>query len=63
MDEHIETRDSILIDRNENYWVVHQELRAEEGLPIEVTKLKKVLHIRVVGIGVLFAIIVFSMNR
>ena len=58
MDEHIETRDSIFTDR-ENYWIVHQELRAEEGLQMEVTKLKKVLHMRVVGIGVLVAIIVF----
>jgi len=59
MDEHIETRDSILTDRNENYWVVHYELRVEEGLLMEVTKLKKVLHMRVIGIGVLVAIIVF----
>ena len=27
MDEHIETRDSILTDGNDNYWVVNQEPR------------------------------------
>ena len=41
VDEYIETRDSILIDRNDRYWAAQEEVRVEEGLLMEVIKVKK----------------------
>jgi len=37
--EHIDTRDSVLIDQNGRYWPKHEETNIEHGLGMEVAKL------------------------
>jgi len=58
VEEQIETRDWILGDRNERYWVQQEELRVEDGLRVELMKLKKLLGIFVSVVVVLVAVIV-----
>jgi len=58
VEEQIKTRDWILGDRNERYWVQQEELRVEDGLRVELMKLKKLLGIGVSVVVVLVAVIV-----
>jgi len=58
VEEHIETPDAILMDRNDRYWAAKNEVTVQDGLVLEVTKLKNMVHICVAVIWVLVAIIV-----
>jgi len=60
VDEHIEIRDWILGDRNKHYWVQQDDIRGEDGLWLEVMKVKNVLAICVSVVVVLVLIIVVS---
>ena len=60
VEEQIETRDWILGDRNERYWVKQDDMRVEDGLRVEVMKLKKMLGICVSVVVLLVAVIVMS---
>lgn len=56
VEEHLETRDCILGDWNECCQVHHEEMKVEDGLRLETTKLKTMLYITLVVIIVLVAI-------
>jgi len=60
VEEQIETADWILGDRNEHYWVQQDNMRVEDGLRVEVMKLKKMLGICVSVVVLLVAVIVMS---
>jgi len=60
VEEQIETRDWILGDRNERYWVQQDEMKVEDGVRVEVVKLKNMLRISVSVVVLLLAIIVVS---
>ena len=58
VEEQIEMRDWILRDRNERYWDQQDDMRVEDGLRVELMKLKKLLGIGVSVVVVLVAVIV-----
>ena len=60
VEEQIETRDWILGDRNERYWVQQDEMRVEDGLRVEVKKLKNMLAISLSVVFVLLAVVVVA---
>ena len=56
----IETRDWIIGDRNEHYWVQQDDMSVEDGLWVEVMKLKNMLAICVSVVFVPVAVLVVS---
>jgi len=60
VEEQIETRDWILRDRNERYWDQQDDMRVEDGLRVEVLKLKNMLGICVSVVVLLVVVIVMS---
>jgi len=60
VEEQIEIRDWILGDRNERYWVQQDEMRVEDGLRVEVKKLKNMLAISLSVVFVLLAVVVVA---
>jgi len=58
--EQIETKDWILGDRNERYWVQPDDMRVKDGLRVQVLKLKNMLSICASIVVVLLVIIVMS---
>jgi len=60
VEEQIETRDWILRDRNERYWDQQDDMRVEDGLRVEVLKLKNMLGICVSFVVLLVVVIVMS---
>jgi len=60
VEEQIETRDWILGDRNERYWAQEDEMRVEDGLRVEVNKLKNMLALCLSVVFVLLAVAVVA---
>jgi len=58
VEEQIKMRDWVLGDRNEHYWVQRDDMRVEDGLRVEVLKLKNMLGTCVSVVVLLVAVIV-----
>ena len=54
--EHIDARDWILGDRNDQFWGEHKEMNIEDGLRMEFAKLQNMLKISIIIIMVIVAI-------
>jgi len=63
LEEQMEQRDSLLIDCRHRYWAEEEEATADEGLKLEVTKLKDMFHVCLAVIVVLVGIIVLAWMR
>ena len=63
VEEQIEQRDALLIDRNHRFWATEEESAVDPVLIVEVTKLRNMFHVCLAMIGVLVGIIVLAWMR
>ena len=63
LEEQMEERNSLLIDHHHRFWAEEEEAAADEGLKLEVTKLRDVFHVSLAVIVVLVGIIVLAWMR
>ena len=61
VEEQMETRDWILGDRNERFWAHEDKMKIEDGLTLEIRKLKNMLFIALCVITVLVGVTVSTM--
>jgi len=63
VEEQMKTHDWTLGDRNEQYWAHEEEMKIEDGLRMEIGKLKNMLFITLCVIIVLISITISTMFR
>ena len=63
LEEQMEQRDSLLIDCRHRFWAEEEEPAADEGLKLEVAKLRDMFHVSLAVIVVLVRIIVLAWMR
>ena len=63
LEEQMEERNSLLIDHHHRFWAEEEEAAADEGLKLEVTKLRDMFYVCLAVIVVLVGIIVLAWMR